>query len=41
MKSYSKGFAGSLVLYKQGNAQFPWICSCPKEPEYLHKKELI
>lgn len=35
MKSYSKGFAGSLVLYKIKSVQSPSICSYPKEPEYL------
>ena len=37
MKSYYKGFAGSLALYKWGNVQFPWIRNYPKEPEYLNE----
>lgn len=37
MKSYSKGFAGNLALYKQGNVQFLWIRNYPKEPEYLNE----
>lgn len=37
MKSYSKGFAGNLALYKRGNVQFLWIRNYPKEPEYLNE----
>ena len=37
MKSYSKGFAGSLALYKGGNVQFSWIDHYPKEPEHRNE----